>query len=46
MELLQKLNLDGMTIVMVTHSPVCARYARRIMQVSGGRRLHVRQFGN
>jgi len=26
-----------MTIVMVTHSPACARYAQRIMRVSDGR---------
>ena len=37
MELLQNLNTEGMTIIMVTHSPDCARYARRIMQVSDGR---------
>ena len=37
MELLQSLNSEGMTIIMVTHSPECARYARRIMQVSDGR---------
>ncbi len=37
MELLQNLNTEGMTIIMVTHSPECARYARRIMQVSDGR---------
>ncbi len=37
MELLQSLNTEGMTIIMVTHSPECARYARRIMQVSDGR---------
>ncbi len=37
MELLQRLNADGTTIVMVTHSPECARYARRIMRVSDGR---------
>ena len=37
MELLQSLNDDGTTIVMVTHSPECARYARRIMRVSDGR---------
>jgi putative ABC transport system ATP-binding protein len=36
MLLLQSLNSDGMTIVMVTHSPECARYARRIMRVSDG----------
>lgn len=37
MKLLQKLNANGMTIIMVTHSPSCARYARRIMEVSDGR---------
>ena len=36
MELLQGLNAEGMTIVMVTHSHECAGYARRIMQVSDG----------
>ncbi len=37
MELLQNLNSEGMTTIMVTHSPDCARYARRIMKVSDGR---------
>jgi putative ABC transport system ATP-binding protein len=37
MELLLRLNQDGMTIIMVTHSPDCARYARRIMRVSDGK---------
>jgi putative ABC transport system ATP-binding protein len=37
MKLLQRLNTDGMTIIMVTHSSECARYARRLMQVSDGR---------
>jgi putative ABC transport system ATP-binding protein len=37
MKLLQNLNNDGMTIIMVTHSPECARYARRVMQVSDGK---------
>ena len=36
MELLQKLNASGMTIVMVTHSHQSAAYARRIFQVSDG----------
>ncbi len=36
MELLQGLNQKGMTIIMVTHSPDCAKYARRMMQVSDG----------
>ncbi len=37
MKLLQRLNTDGMTIIMVTHSPECAHYARRIMRVSDGK---------
>ena len=37
MELLNRLNDDGMTIVMVTHSPDCAGYARRIMRLADGR---------
>jgi putative ABC transport system ATP-binding protein len=37
MKLLQRLNSDGMTIIMVTHSSECAQYARRLMQVSDGR---------
>ncbi len=36
MELLQSLNAEGMTIVMVTHSHEFASYARRIMKVSDG----------
>ena len=37
MELLLQLNRDGMTIIMVTHSPDCAGYAQRIMRVSDGK---------
>ena len=37
MKLLQRLNSEGMTIIMVTHSPECARYARRLMRVSDGK---------
>ena len=36
MKLLQALNRDGTTIVMVTHSHDCARFARRTLQVSDG----------
>lgn len=36
MELLQGLNSEGMTIIMVTHSHECAKYAPRILQVSDG----------
>ncbi len=39
MGLLQQLNENGMTIIMVTHSPECAKYAQRIMQVSDGHLL-------
>jgi putative ABC transport system ATP-binding protein len=37
MELLQQLNREGMTIIMVTHSPDCARYAHRILKVTDGK---------
>jgi len=37
MELLLRLNREGMTIIMVTHSPDCAAYARRILIVSDGK---------
>jgi len=36
MNLLQQLNADGMTIIMVTHNPQCARYARRTLRLSDG----------
>jgi len=36
MVLLQDLNSRGTTIIMVTHSPECAGYSRRILQVSDG----------
>jgi len=36
MDLLRTLNEEGMTIVMVTHSPECAHYAHRILRVSDG----------
>ena len=37
MELLSQLNTEGMTIIMVTHSPDCADYAQRIIKVSDGK---------
>jgi putative ABC transport system ATP-binding protein len=37
MELLRQLNQDGMTIIMVTHSPDCAGYAQRILRVTDGK---------
>ena len=36
MALLGNLNREGMTIVMVTHNPACARDARRLLRVSDG----------
>jgi putative ABC transport system ATP-binding protein len=36
MDLFQKLNADGTTIIMVTHNRDCANYARRILEVSDG----------
>jgi putative ABC transport system ATP-binding protein len=36
MELLQRLNEDGMTIAIVTHSLECAQYAERLLHVSDG----------
>ena len=46
MELLHKLNRAGMTIIMVTHSPECAGYARRIMNVSDGRLMEENHRGS
>lgn len=37
MGLLQKLNREGATIVMVTHSHSCSRYANRLLTVSDGK---------
>jgi putative ABC transport system ATP-binding protein len=37
MELLLLLNREGMTIIMVTHSPDCAGYAQRILRVIDGK---------
>jgi putative ABC transport system ATP-binding protein len=37
MQLVQDLNSDGMTIIMVTHSPEWARYTHRILHISDGR---------
>jgi len=37
MELLQRLNREGTTVIMVTHSPENADYAQRIIRVSDGR---------
>ena len=37
MDLFHSLNGRGMTIVMVTHSEECSRFARRVMRVSDGK---------
>ena len=37
MEMLYRLNEEGTTIVMVTHSPVHAEYAKRIINLFDGR---------
>jgi len=37
MGLLQSLNANGMTIVMVTHNPECAAYTQRIFRIADGR---------
>ncbi|NOY46045.1 MAG: ABC transporter ATP-binding protein [Deltaproteobacteria bacterium] len=37
MGLLTRLNQEGTTVVMVTHSPDCAAYARRVLRVVDGR---------
>ncbi|GAK54139.1 ABC transporter-related protein [Candidatus Moduliflexus flocculans] len=37
MELLQRLNSNGMTVIMVTHSQECAAFARRILRIKDGR---------
>jgi putative ABC transport system ATP-binding protein len=37
MELFQQLSLDGITIIMVTHSVECAEYAQKILRLSDGR---------
>jgi putative ABC transport system ATP-binding protein len=36
MDLLKNLNAEGMTIVMVTHSPECAGYTRRMLRILDG----------
>ncbi|MCK5196529.1 MAG: ATP-binding cassette domain-containing protein, partial [Desulfobulbaceae bacterium] len=37
MRLLQILNQEGMTIILVTHSAECAEYTRRILNLCDGR---------
>ena len=42
MALLERLNVSGTTVVMVTHSADCAAHAQRILHVSDGRLDHSR----
>jgi putative ABC transport system ATP-binding protein len=37
MQMFQRLNTSGMTVIMVTHSTECSDYAGRVMQLSDGR---------
>jgi putative ABC transport system ATP-binding protein len=46
MDLLRALNQDGMTIIMVTHSPECAGYAERILRISDGLLIEDRRHHN
>ena len=36
-ELFEKLNADGMTVVMITHAPEIAQRARRMIRILDGR---------
>ena len=40
MELLASLNQEGMTIIFVTHDPVMAEFARRLIHIYDGRLLN------
>ena len=44
MRMLQQLNAEGSTIVMVTHSPAHADYATRVVDMLDGRILHERRL--
>jgi putative ABC transport system ATP-binding protein len=45
MSIFQKLNSSGITVVMVTHSEECARYAERILYVADGKLVGDRPGG-
>jgi putative ABC transport system ATP-binding protein len=45
MALLERLNANGTTVVMVTHSAACAAHAQRILHVSDGTLDHTRSAG-
>ena len=41
MQLLTRLNAEGTTIIMVTHSDACANYANRRIELADGRMVHL-----
>lgn len=45
MGLFRELNRDGMTIVMVTHSPRCAEHVQRILKVTDGKLVGEQRTG-
>jgi putative ABC transport system ATP-binding protein len=45
MTLLQRLNAEGMTVLLVTHEPDIARYAERIVELRDGRILRDQRVG-
>jgi len=46
MKLLKRLNGQGMTVIMVTHSTDCAGYARRRLELSDGRLVESAELEN
>jgi putative ABC transport system ATP-binding protein len=44
MDLLRGLNNEGMTIIMVTHNPECARYASKILRLADGLLMSEERF--
>ncbi len=46
MLLLDRLNRNGTTIIMVTHSQACADYAHRLIQISDGRLMNDKPTGH
>ena len=44
MDLLRGLNNEGMTIIMVTHNPECARYASKILRIADGLLMSEERF--
>ena len=46
MALIRRLNRNGMTVIMVTHSTQCAEYAQRILHLSDGKLTQADRFTN